>query len=528
MKVSIIISIGFSIFAMISTFVPSATAEKVSSRHALDDQEMNVRILNKKKRRRKKKLLSDKTPPELHSSGPVAGTIINTNTVELFAKITDPSGLRTVRFMTRSPTGQISTWLSSSLRQGTVDLYDSEPIDLTVPGKWSYRVRAVDLTPNSNVLTSPWIDFFHAGDVPSTIELVRSEIANLIISTPTPNLAPKFVRLGFHDCIPGDDLKGGCDGCVDLSNPDNNGLHIPINALKPIVDKYTTPAYGLSRADIWALAALVGAEISQSSIAFPMEFVGRIDCENAQDVCYKEDGSVQPCQENRGPHRPLPSADMTTSELLHWFSSHFQFSAKETTAIMGAHTIGTARPENSGFQGENGWVNNNKRLTNGYYNMIVAPTPGREDAISDFEAAMFAPAWDIELVDNSNIGRANKYQWTHQKDPNREDAENINLEKIIMLNADIALVRDLEGHLEEDGNVQTCQFRCLNNICRPGTPPRCPHAQQTFEFAREYESDNLLWLNDFSAVFRKMLIQGYDHDSTTCSAGSPCTLTPKQ
>jgi hypothetical protein len=184
---------------------------------------------------------------------------------------------------------------------------------------------------------------------------------------------------------------------------------------------------------------------------------------------------------------------------------------------MGAHTLSTARRENSGFDGEHGWVNNPNRLANGYYNMIVAPLPGREDAI-------IAPDWNIELVDNSDLGTSNKYQWIHQKDPNREDANDINLEIIIMLNSDIALVRDLEGHLEEDGNVQTCQFRCLNNVCRPGEPPRCPHAQQTFDFAREYEDDNLLWLNDFSAAFRKMLIRGYDHEST-CS-DFPCTLTP--
>jgi catalase (peroxidase I) len=79
---------------------------------------------------------------------------------------------------------------------------------------------------------------------------------------------------------------------VDLSNSDNAGLDIPINTIRPIVDKYTTPFYGLSRADIWALAALVSAEISQNSIAFPMEYVGRVDCENAQDVCLKENGSI--------------------------------------------------------------------------------------------------------------------------------------------------------------------------------------------------------------------------------------------
>eukprot|EP00121_Abeoforma_whisleri_P016164 Awhi_evm1s14843 len=34
---------------------------------------------------------------------------------------------------------------------------------------------------------------------------------------------PKLVRLSFHDCV------GGCDGCINLNNPENNGLG-------PIVD----------------------------------------------------------------------------------------------------------------------------------------------------------------------------------------------------------------------------------------------------------------------------------------------------
>ena len=168
------------------------------------------------------------------------------------------------------------------------------------------------------------------------------------------NLAPKFVRLGFHDCVPDALFQGGCDGCVDLSNPDNAGLDVPIDALRNIIDKYASPAYGISRADIWAFAALVGSEISQNDISFPMEYIGGVDCENAHEVCYKDNGVEQPCQENRGPHRPLPEPDMTTSQLLHWFSQRFDFSARETTAIMGAHTLGGAHRENSGFDGAAG------------------------------------------------------------------------------------------------------------------------------------------------------------------------------
>ena len=37
-------------------------------------------------------------------------------------------------------------------------------------------------------------------------------------------------------------------------------------------------------------------------------------------------------------------------------NDHFGFDADETVALMGAHTIGRALPENSGYEGQNGWV----------------------------------------------------------------------------------------------------------------------------------------------------------------------------
>ena len=57
--------------------------------------------------------------------------------------------------------------------------------------------------------------------------------------------------MGFHDCV------GGCDGCVDMNNPDNAGLDVPILALQPVVERFGH--FGVTRADLWVLAALEGA-----------------------------------------------------------------------------------------------------------------------------------------------------------------------------------------------------------------------------------------------------------------------------
>ena len=47
------------------------------------------------------------------------------------------------------------------------------------------------------------------------------------------NMAAKFVRLAFHDCI------GGCDGCIDLSEAGHFGLEVPMEALEHVNAKYT-------------------------------------------------------------------------------------------------------------------------------------------------------------------------------------------------------------------------------------------------------------------------------------------------
>lgn len=75
-----------------------------------------------------------------------------------------------------------------------------------------------------SLLRRPWTDFFVVNDPASSIVAAKQEIEALIATTLDVNLAPKFVRLGFHDCVPDALFQGGCDGCVDLSNPDNAGL----------------------------------------------------------------------------------------------------------------------------------------------------------------------------------------------------------------------------------------------------------------------------------------------------------------
>jgi hypothetical protein len=132
------------------------------------------------------------------------------------------------------------------------------------------------------------------------IEDAKDWIANIIGND--DEMGPKFVRLGFHDCV------GGCDGCIFLDNPDNFGLQLPIDELVPVVEFYSSQ---LTRADVWVLAAVHAADLAREDDDndggtgyFPFDFYGRPKCDD-------------PTQQ--GEDVPPPSAYVTTSELLEFF-----------------------------------------------------------------------------------------------------------------------------------------------------------------------------------------------------------------
>jgi hypothetical protein len=190
--------------------------------------------------------------------------------------------------------------------------------------------------------------------------LARTQIISSIVANPP--IAATYLRLGFHDCVP-NGAAGGCDGCVNLvSHTENNGLKIAIQSLAPIVTSLENQKLGISRADLWAYAALVAAEHSQTSLSFTDSFqVGRKNCETV-GTCSSKDPIV--CASN-GPDQAtdFPSTDVTTHGLLTFMSEHFGFNAIQTVAIMGAHSIGRALPRNSGFQ--NAWDSSNQVLGTG-------------------------------------------------------------------------------------------------------------------------------------------------------------------
>lgn len=76
--------------------------------------------------------------------------------------------------------------------------------------------------------------------------------------------------------------------------------------------------------------------------------------------------------------------------------------------------------------------------------------------------------------------------------------------RLIMLNSDIALVRDFSSSIDSGGEI-SCQFE-NNNACP---------AAETLPQMAAYRNNNNLWLVDFKDVFERMLIHRYD-PSVSC------------
>lgn len=350
-------------------------------------------------------------------------------------------------------------------------------------------------SPSSTTTPAPSPGVPATGTSPNDIALQHIEDASIEIESlirGDSKLGPQFIRMSFHDCI------GGCDGCIDLDNHDNAGIEPSINALEPIVFRHAID--GVTRADIWALSSIVATDIAQRSnsrIDFTMNWWGRRTCDSTGQPCFGPDGNQVECSAKKGPHHEFPNNDMHTHELYGFFSDKFGFNQRETIVIMGAHTVGVSRVEDFNIDGPNGWVLENEIFDIGYYEELVGsrnPNDPIEVLIND------APAWQRTIENGTRF-------WTGF--PNGV--------KIIMLNTDMALVRQLDdSNMDKSIGRVNCTFEDSTSTAEV---PVCPHVEGALQIAAEFFGDNIKWLTEYRDVLDRMLTNGHnrqDCDDAIC------------
>lgn len=301
------------------------------------------------------------------------------------------------------------------------------------------------------------------------VENARETIESLIVQNEGPPgefpLIAGFVRLAFHDCVG----AGHCDGCINHDLSHNGGLKFFTDKLDALYGEFSG---SMSRADFYALASMMALEMSTENSNDKFEGmsdfkVGRIDCPNS------------PMEDRSG---VFPAGRFNMQENIDYFSNEFNFSPREVVALMGAHTLGRAKVENSGYEGV--WVNGRgeaSTLNNRYYREFIVRIPWVQTEITFNGVSQFQwqlPNTTPNSADNRDEPRSN-----------------------MLLNSDMALSWEF-SNVDEEGKVS-----CM--ICPPGRPARpgafcCGHST-THSIAQEYSDDNAKWVEEFTAVFLKMI-----------------------
>ena len=237
-------------------------------------------------------------------------------------------------------------------------------------------------------------------------------------------------------CSRYEDGAGGCDGCLnwhgvghrfqmsdlkysfsqdDIKETNNNGLEYAVAILEELYVNPDFPskteklpvslrASGKSRADLWAFAAKVAVEYAteQNNYACAgrprswvgdggspvsghkdcMRNLGEEDCEvilpreidfhyGRADCVSEYPGEWEQFKTDRPETHPNPEGNGDAT--LDFFSKEFDFSARETAAILGAHTLGKMYPQHSLLKYT--WtVRAGHSFNNAYYKNIVRKT----------------------------------------------------------------------------------------------------------------------------------------------------------
>lgn len=183
----------------------------------------------------------------------------------------------------------------------------------------------------------------------------------------------------------------------------------------------------------------------------------------------------------------LPGPNFVTQEVLDYFAETFNFSTRETTAIIGAHTLGTANRQNSGFETDGGaWAVFPNRLDHEFYKTFHSDGSVNTKLAQNLQENTDLPEFPPRTL------------W---REPGDEE---------FLLNSDMALAVNFAGFIDAETGTVSCS---LGSSDSGGV--QCPTASETLSIANEYLADNQLWLDEFHDALLKMFSTGCDE--TVCT-----------
>ena len=214
-------------------------------------------------------------------------------------------------------------------------------------------------------------------DLYSQIALDVFELYNSSIAQ--PDFASCLVRLAGHDFM---DFRqqadgtttGGSDGCINFDDPDNSGLQLCLLAtnIQSIYDKYC---------DVVSLAdfIVIASEAVMARTATKFDANNAFTAGSLEDVFRQKFKAGRATSETCETVGMMPDAEKGCTDLKSIFIDHIYNDGKKkqsarwrlTAAITGAHTLGQARRENSGFRGSWSDSTNQGIFNNDFYKSLV-------------------------------------------------------------------------------------------------------------------------------------------------------------
>ena len=242
----------------------------------------------------------------------------------------------------------------------------------------------------------------------------------------------------------------------------------------------------ISRADFYALGSIKSLETSTTETVD--RFTGRSVFAVGQSDC-----SSSPT-ENAANDFPISTQNL--AETLAYFNAYFRYSPNQVVALLGTHTLGKARIENSGYEGR--WVDRNggtnlgpaSTLNNEYY-INPRNRPWIQVEITRSSDNKKLKQWQIPLpgvrvmqvVDNTGSDRARANQPS------------------IMFHSDACFLAEFT--VTNSTGTTNCNLR--PPIRQPPPAFNCCPYSSTVDLVGMYAQSNSQWITDFTSIFMDMI-----------------------
>jgi len=317
-----------------------------------------------------------------------------------------------------------------------------------------------------SVLTTPKM----SGDLYDKVIRTVMQALEGLPDTCTPTNCPQadvsgcIVRMAGHDFMDyrPDVGLGGSDACLDLKEPDNNGLaRCVVNGDfgVSVYDMYKEFCDKISLADFIVMAA-EGAMTFTRRI-YLKEFPSRKEISFKDKFLYGRTTAIE-CDFST---HILPNPEESCSDVQRVFLDNLGLTWTGAAALMGVHTLGRAKIQNSGYDGWWSDAENSRRFNNDYFVSLV--TKG----------------W---MPERKLGGNKDKNQWINSNFNYDEEVHG----KQMMLDTDLCLLYSNSRNKYEE--IRAADHSC----CAWTIPSAVPKAVELYakgEFCGESENVTEFW-----------------------------------